>query len=205
MTDTVVIHSFGLNDRSGKVRWLAHELGLPVENIKVDLGAHRQFPYRDLNPYGVIPAVQWRGETLIESTAICTFIAESFPESELVVAPNEAARSQYLQWMSTVTDSLETKFVEYYLAGVGLMPKEVKDLHYKTLKFKCKVLLEHLPESGYLVADRFTLADITLAYSLRLAISSELLEFSQVAHYLTPLMKRDATKTAGFFSAIEQT
>jgi glutathione S-transferase len=203
MTDKVVIHSFGMNDRSGKVRWLAHELGLPVENVKVELGAHRQFPYRDLNPYAVIPTVQWRDETLIESTAICTFMAEQFPNSKLIVMPGEPPRRQYLQWMSIITDSLETKFVEYYLAGVGLMPEETQVLHEKALKFKLKVLLEQMPKEGFLVANRFTLADITLAYSLRLAISAGLLELPQVEHYLTPLMNREAAIMAGFFKALE--
>ena len=40
------VNSFGMNDRSGKVRWLAHELGLPVKNHKVEMGEHRKFPYR---------------------------------------------------------------------------------------------------------------------------------------------------------------
>jgi glutathione S-transferase len=203
MTDKVVIHSFGMNDRSGKVRWLAHELGLPVENVKVELGAHRQFPYRDLNPFAVIPTVQWRGETLIESSAICTFLAEQFSEFGFVVAPDEPARSQYLQWMSILTDSLETKFVEYYLAGVGLMPQETQALHEKTLKFKLRILLEQMPKEGFLVAGRFTLADITLAYVLRLAISAGLLELPQVSEYLTPLMNRKAAQTAEFFNALK--
>jgi glutathione S-transferase len=204
MDDTVTIHSFGNNDRSGKVRWLAHELSLPVQNVSVKLGEHRQFPYRELNPFGVIPAIEWRGETLIESTAICTFIAEQFPESGLIVLPTEEARSEYLQWLSIIADSMETKLVEYYLAGVGLYPPETKPLFEKTLQFKLRILLEKIPQSGFLVANRLTLADITLAYSLRLALSSGLIEYAQVKGYLEPLIARPAAIECEFFKSAEQ-
>ena len=35
MTDTVELYGFGDNDRSGKVRWTATELGLPVEEQRL--------------------------------------------------------------------------------------------------------------------------------------------------------------------------
>ncbi len=204
MNNALTIHSFSNNDRSGKVRWLAHELNLPVSNVKVELGAHRKSPYRELNPYAVIPAVEWRGETVIESSAICTFIAEHFPDSGFIVAPGEEARSKYLQWLSIVSDSLETKLVEYYLAGVGLQPPETRALYEKSLTFKCRILLEQMPEAGFLVANRFTLADISLAYSLQLAVNAKLIDYAQVKHYLTPLIERPAAHKADFFKSLKK-
>jgi glutathione S-transferase len=200
MSEPIVIHSFGMYDRSGKVRWMAHELGLSVENVKVGLGEHRKFPYRDLNPYAAIPAVKWQGRTLFESSAICTFIAEQFPQAGLIVAADEPGRADYLQWMAVCADTLETKLVEYYLAGSGLMPPETRDLYDRALRFKLRITLEQMPESGFLVADRLTLADISLAYCLRLALSSELIELDAMKHYLKPLAGRSAAIEAEFFS-----
>lgn len=202
MTDLVKIHSFGPNDRSGKVRWLAYELGLPVENINISLGDNRKFPYRSLNPYAAIPAVEWRGHTLFESTAICTYIAEQFPEAQLIVASAEADRIAYLQWMAVAADTLEAKLVEYFLAKQGIMPKEFETLHERTVAFKLRVAIEQLPESGFLAGDRLTLADITLAYSLRLGINAGVITLDQVEHYLRPLMERQAAKDAKFFRTI---
>ena len=202
MNDTLTIHSFGNNDRSGKIRWLAYELGLPVKEVIVEMGTDRQPPYRQLNPYAAVPTVQWREQTLIESSAICTYVAEHFPESALIVSPGEAERANYLQWLSVCSNTLETKLVEYYLAGVGLQPAEIQPMTERGLRFKLRVALEQMPSSGFIVAQRFTLADIAFAYCLRLAVNAKLLEFEQVADYLTPLMARAAAKESGFFKSM---
>ncbi|EAR08341.1 glutathione S-transferase family protein [Reinekea blandensis] len=204
MSETITLHSFGTNDRSGKVRWLANELGLEITEARVKLGEHRQFPYRDLNPFAAIPTVQWRDQTLIESTAICTLLAEAYPERKLVVAPEEPARADYLKWMAICSDTLENRLVETTLASEGIMPPEYKALHERTLQFKLRITLEQMPKQGFIVADRFTLADITLAYSLRLAIGAGLIEFADVAGYLEPLMAREAAQKAEFFSSLKQ-
>lgn len=203
MSESITLHSFGTNDRSGKVRWLANELGLEITEARVKLGEHRQFPYRNLNPFAAIPTVQWREQTLIESTAICTLLAEAYPESQLVVAPEEPARAEYLQWMAICSDTLENRLVETTLAMVGIMPPEYKALHERTLQFKLRITLEQMPKQGFIVADRFTLADISLAYSLRLAIGGGLIEFDAVAGYLVPLMAREAAQKAEFFSSLK--
>lgn len=202
MTEIVKIHSFGPNDRSGKVRWLAYELGLAVENINITLGENRQYPFRALNPYAAIPVVEWRDQTMIESTAICTYIAEQFPDSGLIVAPVEADRLNYLQWLAVGADTLEAKLVEYFLSKRGIMPEDMQPLYERTLAFKLRVVLEQLPESGFLAADRLTIADITMAYCLRLAINGDLIRMDQVEGYLAPLMERQAAKDAKFFGSI---
>jgi len=203
VSDAIQLYSFGNYDRSGKIRWLAYELGLEVEEHRVKLGEHRQFPYRDLNPYAAIPSMVWKGKTLFESEAICTFLAEQHPEGKLLVNTNEEARSEFLMWLAICANTLETKLVEYYLSSRGLYPEETRGLYKKDLEFKLRIALEQLSDSKYLVADRLTLADITLAYSLRLAVNAELIEFNQVAHYLKPLAQRGAAIKAGFFESIK--
>jgi len=203
MDNTLILHSFGTNDRSGKVRWLAHELGLPITEQKVAFGAQRQYPYRDLNPFAAVPTVQWRGQTLIESEAILTYIAEQYPEQQLFVLPTEPSRADFLQWQAISCTTLEAKLVEYTLAAAGILPAEIQPLTEKTLRFKLRIVTERLPQQGFLVADRFTVADIHLAYSLRLAVSSKLLDWSDVAHYLEPLMARPAAQQAEFFGSIQ--
>jgi len=203
MSDDLILHGFGVNDRSGKVRWLAHELGLSLDDRRVTPGHHRRAPYTDLNPYGMIPAVQWRGETLIESTATCTFLAEQFPDSGIVVAPGEPDRAAYLQWCALFAETLESRLVEHLLAKGEILPEAFLTTTTPSLELRLPVMLGQLPKGGFLVADRFTLADIEASYSLRLAISAGLVELDAVAGYLGPLMARPAAKAAKFFSSIE--
>ncbi len=203
MSDELILYGFGVNDRSGKVRWLAHELGLPLDDRRIGLGEHRQAPYSDLNPYGMVPAVQWRGHTLIESTAICTFVAEQFPASGLVVAPGEPARAAYLQWCALFAETLESRLVENLLAGYEMLPPAFLETTKGSLERRLPVMVQRLPTSGFLVADRFTLADLEAAYSLRLAVRAGHVEMEAVQGYLRPLMERPAAKAAAFFSSIE--
>jgi glutathione S-transferase len=202
MTETLTLYGFGVNDRSGKIRWLCHELDIPVEERRLALGEHRKAPYTDLNPYGMVPTAQWRGQTLIESTATSTYIAEQHPASRLVVAPNELERAEYLQWVALFAETLESRLVERLLGGVGMIPDAFVQTTDSMLKRRLPILVERLPKAGFLVADRFTLADIEASYSLRLAIRAELLSFDDVSDYLRPLMDRPAAQASQFFSSL---
>lgn len=203
MTDsTLVLYGFGTNDRSGKVRWLAHELGLTVEEKQVGLGEHRGPEFLNLNPYGAVPAVEYKGKVMTESTATCLYLAESMPESGLAVFAKDAERYEYLRWISLFAETFEGRLVDYLIAGFGLMPESVRDIYQEPLNRKLSALVKELPQQGFLVADRFTVADILAAYSLRLAISCGLLEMTEVAGYLQPLMARPAAQKAEFFSSL---
>ncbi len=203
MTETLELYGFGVNDRSGKVRWMCHELGIPVDERRVEPGTHHRAPYTDLNPYMMVPAARWRGETLIESTATCTWIAEQFPDSGLVVAPGEPERSAYLQWTALFAETFESRLVEHLLASREWIDAAYVTTTRYTVESKWPVLLRNLPASGFLVADRFTLADIGAGYSLRLAVQAGLTTIDDVGGYLRPLMERPGARAAEFFASIE--
>ncbi|MEJ2045887.1 MAG: glutathione S-transferase family protein [Reinekea sp.] len=199
----IKLHHFGKYDRSGKIRWLAHETGLTVDECPVKPGEHRQAPFTDLNPYAAIPVVQWGDQTLIESEAALTYLAEQYPEKKLIVQPGEAARYDFLKWMAVSGNTLETKLVEYSLGKSGLFPSTFIEMNEETLKFKLKVAISQLPAEGYLVADRFTIADISFAFVLRLAVNAELVELDSVKHYLSMLNKQHpAAREADFFGQL---
>ena len=202
MTDSIQLYGFGHSDRSGKIRWLANELGIEVEEKKVELGDHRKPEYKAINPFASIPTAVYNGETMIESTACCIHLAELHPESKLAVFAKEPARYEYLKWISICSESFEGRLVDHILANYGLMPEELKAIHEKTLTFKCKVLVEQLPQTGFLVAERFTVADIIACYSLKLAILTGFIEWSQVKEYMSPLMAREAAIKSHFFDGL---
>lgn len=54
MSDVLHLYGFGDVDRSGKVRWTAAELGIPVEEKRVAFPEHRQPDYLAKNPLGAI-------------------------------------------------------------------------------------------------------------------------------------------------------
>lgn len=145
---------------------------------------------------GLIP------DRLIESNAICHFLAESFPEMKLTILPNER-RYEFLRILSICSESLEGRTVDYLLGKVGILTKEHCDLYKKTLEFKYRILSQEIPKEGFLVGGRFTIADIILSYNLRLAVRGGLLDFSDCESYLNLVASRPASKRAHFFDSLE--
>ena len=202
MTDPVTLWGFGDVDRSGKVRWLAAELGVPVVERRVAPGDHTRKPYIDMNPLAQIPTAEYRGETFIESTAICHVLAESVREPKLWVGPGEPNRSKYLFWLAAFGETLEGRLVECAVSRAGLLGPEHFTLHEKRLRPKLTAVTGMLPRDGYLCGERFTVADVLAGYSLRLAVNVALVDRSAVEPYLGRLVARAAARESRIFASL---
>jgi glutathione S-transferase len=200
--EEIEVLSFGDADRSGKVRWLAEELGLQVTEAPVPFGGHRTPAYRELNPLGVIPTVRFRGQVLTESTSILHTLAEAFDEPKLWVGRGEPERRAYLHALAVYGESMEGPLVEAVVSQFGLLGPEYFALHEKKLRRSLGILARQLPEHGYL-AGGFTLADIVAGYSLRLAIQAGLVERAAVEPYFSRLVERPAAQRARVFASLE--
>ncbi|KAI4645905.1 hypothetical protein J4E93_005483 [Alternaria ventricosa] len=59
------------------------ELGLPYEEVIIDLGKPREPWYLDINPRGLVPAINFNGEIITESGVVATFLADAYPSHVL--------------------------------------------------------------------------------------------------------------------------
>lgn len=86
---------------SQKVRLCLAEKGLAFEDIRLDIGKGKQHltpEYLKLNPNGVVPTLVHDGQTVIDSSVICEYLDEVYPETRLSpAAPVERARMR--AWM----------------------------------------------------------------------------------------------------------
>jgi glutathione S-transferase len=85
---------------SQKVRLCLAEKGLAFESQVVDLAAqeHLQPDYLALNPNGVVPTLVFAGQPVIDSSVICEFLEEMFPDPAL--SPDDAlGRARMRAWM----------------------------------------------------------------------------------------------------------
>lgn len=91
---------------SQKVRICIAEKGLEWTDHLLDLGKKDQLDpdYLKLNPNGVMPTLVHDGSVIIDSSAICEYIDEVFPDPPLVPAdPAERARTQaWMRYMEEV-------------------------------------------------------------------------------------------------------
>ncbi len=197
----MTLYSFGKYDRSGKVRWTAYELGYTICEETVEVGAHGQLPYTDINPYGLIPAAKIDAEIYRESSAICRVLADRHAEALLVPSfPQE--RKLFHQLCAAATESLEPLLTPYYLDHAGIAYNGFKRIFHDALKHRVSIFCANLPDGGFLVGDGLTLADIFAGYVIRLAVQAELIAFDQVGHYMEPLMQRDAARKAEIFASL---
>ena len=202
MSRRIKIWSFVDADRSGKVRWTAHELGYEIEEVRIKPGDNSAEPYRQLNPYGQIPAAELDGQTLIESTAICLALAERHPEMGLIPEGRES-RDRFWQTVSVSVTSLETPVVLYYLANSGFVDAAWAPLWSQSLEARLPVFSASMPQDGHICGD-FSLADICAAYVLRIGVQAGLLPMEgNLAGYLHRLMERPAAQAARFFEGFE--
>jgi glutathione S-transferase len=202
MSQSIRIYSFGDVDRSGKVRWTAREIGLEVEEIRLELGEQAGADYLELNPYAQVPTAEVGGESFIESTAICLVLAERYPGCGLVPA-EAAARAAFWQNVALATTTLEQPTVEYALSKWGVIDEAYAPLREKPLQRRLSTFAAAMPEDGYLHG-AFTLADIFAGYILRIGIQAGLLEMEGgLAAYINRLRSRPAAVEARFFDSLK--
>lgn len=157
-----------------KPYWLLKELDVPFEPVKVDLkrGEHFEPSFLSLNPFAKVPALEDGELRLFESTAICNYLAEKFPEKKLIPPSGTVQRAYYDQWMSFITCELEqplwrmTKHSFIYPeARRSAAEIELAEEDFQ----KVARTLEKILPAAFLLSE-FTVADIAMTYTLRWAL-----------------------------------
>jgi glutathione S-transferase len=149
-----------------KVRLTAKYLNIPYRLVEVDItqGATRTAQFLEKNPNGRIPLLEIAGRgCLWESHAIISFLAEG---SELMPA-DPWARAHVWQWLCFEQYNLEPNIATVRF-WVKILKKTAAELGERLTEKLAKgyealgVLEKGLEGKEFLVADRFTLADISL-------------------------------------------
>jgi glutathione S-transferase len=149
-----------------KVRLVLKQLGLPYERIEVDItrGESRTPAFLTINPNGRIPVLEIPGKGhLAESHAIISYLAEG---SALI--PDDALeRSRMWEWLCFEQYSLEPNIAtaRFWLTYLRKTRSELGEKLVE--RKKCGYAALDVLESGlkgrrYLVAGRYTLADVGL-------------------------------------------
>jgi len=153
--------------RSSRPRWLLEELGAPYRLRYVDLFGGGRNP---AHPLGSVPAINIDGETLIESGAICHWLADRFLDKGLAPAMDDPRRARYEQWMFFVPATLEPPAFEILL-HTSILPEQhrvgaIVPFAMKGHRRILRMLAEELDHDGYLLGEQFCCADIMLGTTL---------------------------------------
>ena len=159
------LHDYPLSGNCYKIRLLLEHLGIPYVRVEWDTrrGETRTREFLRINPAGKVPVLETEdGNFLPESNAILFYLAEGTP----LLPEGRLERAQVLRWMS-FEQGVHGPNLAVARFLVSFM--EMKDEHREMLRQKQKagyVALElmegHLGDSDFLVADRYSVADIAL-------------------------------------------
>lgn len=186
--------------RSSRVRWLLGELGIEhdVEQVNVFVGEGRRPEYQKVHPHGFVPALEVDGQVLIESSAICMYLADRYAEAKLAPEPGTLERGKYYEWMvyvpATADPVCETvMFHTMFLPEAKRIPQLVERAK-KTWSTKIEPrYTEALSRSRYVLGDAFSAADILVASSLAWAqMAGMLSDDPAVGKYLAEMTSRPA-------------
>ncbi len=104
-----------------ELRWVEHR----VELLKFE---HLQPEYLALNPNGVVPTLVHDGLVVLESSVICQYLDEAFPEGALM-PPDPYARARARTWLKVFDDVAhpalrQASFELLYRPLLARMPRE---------------------------------------------------------------------------------
>src|SRR4030095_13892756 len=90
--------------RDLRVRWALEEAGLPYSEHVIGPEDQKSQDYRQLQPFGQVPAYQEGDLVLFESAAIVHHIAQ---RSEVLMPSDPASRARVTAWMFAAMNSIE--------------------------------------------------------------------------------------------------
>ncbi|MBN9686407.1 MULTISPECIES: glutathione S-transferase family protein [unclassified Corallococcus] len=166
-----------LSGNSRRVLLVAAHLDIPLERIVVDLttGKQRESSYLGINPNGRVPVLDDGGFVLWESRAIMVYLAEKTPGQTLLPtdAQGRADVNRWLFWCSAHmapanTVLVQENFVKQRTGRGPPDPAEVARGEALVAQY-APVLDSHLAGRTWVVQERLTLADLSLAASFALA------------------------------------
>ena len=160
MADEIVFYT-NPQSRGRIVRWMLEELGRPYCTEVLGYGTSmKSADYLALNPMGKVPTITHRGVVVTEGAAICTYLADAYPEAGLAPAFDDPARGTYLRWMFFAAGPVEAAVTANSL---GLLPPADKAgmVGYGSYDQTVDALETAVSGPGpWILGDRFSAADV---------------------------------------------
>jgi glutathione S-transferase len=165
----MIVYGSSLSPYVRKVLAFAAEKGIEVESKPIALG--EQDPaFREASPFGKMPGFRDGDFAISDSSAIITYLEAIKPEPALIPAePRARARTI---WYDEFADTLlmgcggkmffNRVVAPRFLKREGDLEAAAKAEHEELPPF-LDYLERVIPESGFLVEDRLTLADLSVA------------------------------------------
>jgi glutathione S-transferase len=179
--------------RALRPRWLLEEIGVPYELVTVDVraGEGKRAEHLARHPHGRVPALTDGALTLIESSAICMYLADRFADKRLAPEPGTPERGLYYQWMVYAVATAEAPTLElFFKRKPEAELVEARRMFDEVGRYVESVLADDRP---FILGERFSAADVMLGSVFALAQRAGLTDALPSLHaYAQRLVARPA-------------
>lgn len=179
--------------RALRVLWMLEELGLDYE---IDPAGARSERALAVNPSGKIPALQVGDDVIIDSVAICQYLADK--HGKLTFPAGSMERAQQDSWTQFVVDDVDS-ILWFNGKNTFVLPEHLRS---ETAQEACKYefarsmgfLEKRLGGKTYMMGDTFTVPDLLFGHCAGWAVNGAKWEIPAgiVANYAERVRSRPA-------------
>jgi glutathione S-transferase len=183
--------------RSSITHWMLEEVGEPYELHVLSLknGDNRKADYLRINPMGKVPALKHGDTVITEVAAICTYLADAFPQAKLTVPVGDPRRGTYLKWLFFSPSCAEPAMMDRMFPRKDAAPRAA--LGYGDYDTTFEVIADAVRTGPYVLGEQFTAADVVLGSLLRWGMMFKgVPERPEFVAYVGRLTSRPAAKRA---------
>ena len=181
--------------RATRPMWALAELGADYEAVTENVFQHPEL--RNFHPLGRLPVIDVDGKGLFESAAICTYLADQYPEKGLIAPSGTWERALHDQWVFFALTEMEAWAWSTFRSKI-IVPDDEKvpemyGYNRNAYRMSAPALEMALQDNDYLINNRFSITDVIVGWTCHFATRLGYNDgFDNINAYVARLMERPA-------------
>lgn len=177
--------------------WMMEELGEPYATVWLNYGTCMKAPdYLAVNPMGKVPALCHGQAVVTEAAAICAYLADRFPDKDLMPLPGAPERADYFRWLFFAAGPLEQAVTARALGWEVPEGREAM-AGFGSYGATLDALELALSKGSFVCGEQFTAADVYVGSSVSWGLMFGTIEKRAVfENYAERLQERPAFQRA---------
>jgi glutathione S-transferase len=157
---------YGLpGSRTTRVTWMLEEVGVDYRFVKTR--PHSAIAY-SVNPSGKLPALKVGDVVVLDSAAICCYLADCHLEAGLTFTAGTTQRAQMESWLHFAMNDLESP-LWMFTRQTLLLPEDkrtpaILNLCAEDWASAVRSMESRLGDGNYVMGERFTVPDVVLGH-----------------------------------------
>lgn len=174
MSDELVFFTNPMS-RGRIARWMLEEVGVPYRTEILGYDTMKAPAYLAINPMGKVPTISHGGTVVTECAAICTYLADMFPEAKLAPPAGDRARAAYYRWLFFAAGPLEASITNHTFK-LTPPPEKKQSVGYGSYEEVIDTLEGAVKSGPYLCGEQFTAADVYVGSQVGFGLAFKTIE-----------------------------